>query len=572
MGLFDNFPYTNFHELNLDWILKVLKDIETTIDQFVSLNIIKYADPIQWDITRQYPKNTIVIDPISGTAYISVDNVPQGVPLSNTDYWSVVFDLGRFITLASSNFADSYESVLTTTATMPTDEGHWVVWNSILYEALNDIHVGDRYVEDGNIKRRTVEYFCRKITDQLAQEILDRIAADNALDGRIDQEILDRIAADNALDGRIDQEILDRQAADNMLSDRIAAVASSTMKTIFDYGYQTGSNITQYIQAFINDDSASELYLHMNGDFEIDTLDFTALSGAIDRIKHFTKSANTRITGDGAIQLSIATSAGESSEIRAMYSTGSDGYPHRFVRTSDTIHTPNGNTQINAMFIDNVLNRQDGFYHWNILGQSNIYSETTGEDCVAYLQAHVYGDNENWALATENILHLNNEAHNTRGIEVALTGAGDVSPNGGKRIGIHIVTNTTGGGFNADYGIFFSSHANNTGFKRLIEISNGYSEYVLKAEPNYTCVYGIDFSTCNVNGAAIRLGQNGGHCIQYNEFVTVEENQLGVQVLAIKHGANNLGITMNTSTNVSGIVKYLDVIYNGETFKIPMYQ
>ena len=226
MGLFDNFPYTNFHELNLDWILKVLKDIETTIDQFVSLNIIKYADPIQWDITRQYAKNTIVIDPVSGTAYISVDNVPQGVALSNTDYWSVVFDLGRFITLASQNFAVSYEPVLTTTATMPTVEGGWVVWNSLLYEALNDIHIGDRYVEDGNIKKTPVEVFFNRLKSELNTEILDRIAADNALGGRIDQEILDRQAADNALGGRIDQEvntlggridreILDRIAADN---------------------------------------------------------------------------------------------------------------------------------------------------------------------------------------------------------------------------------------------------------------------------------------------------------------------------------------------------------------------
>ena len=221
MGLFDNFPYTNFHELNLDWILKVLKDIETTIDQFVSLNIIKYADPIQWDITRQYPKNTIVIDPISGTAYISVDNVPQGVALSNTDYWSVVFDLGRFITLASQNFAVSYEPVLTTTATMPTVEGGWVVWNSLLYEALNDIHIGDRYVEDGNIKKTPVEVFFNRLKAEINTEILDRISADNALGGRIDQEILDRQAADNSLGGRIDQEILDRQAADNALGDRI---------------------------------------------------------------------------------------------------------------------------------------------------------------------------------------------------------------------------------------------------------------------------------------------------------------------------------------------------------------
>ena len=241
MGLFDNFPYTNFHELNLDWILKVLKDIETTIDQFVSLNIIKYADPIQWDITRQYPKNTIVVDPISGTAYISVDNVPQGAALSNTDYWSVVFDLGRFITLASQNFANSYEAVLTTTATMPTAQGHWVVWNSILYEALNDIHVGDAYViasdddpNSGNIKKTTVETFTDRIIAQISQEILDRQDADTALGGRIDQEILDRQAADTALGGRIDQEILDRQAADTALGGRIDGVINSLDNEVLD--------------------------------------------------------------------------------------------------------------------------------------------------------------------------------------------------------------------------------------------------------------------------------------------------------------------------------------------------
>ena len=249
MGLFDNFPYTNFHELNLDWILRVLKNIESTLDEFVSLNIIKYADPIQWDITRQYPKNTIVIDPISGTAYISVDNVPQGVALSNTDYWSVVFDLGRFITLAASNFADSYESVLTTTATMPTDEGKWVVWNSILYEALNDIHVGDRYVEDGNIKRRTVEYFCSKIKDQIATEIQDRINADNLLRADIDAEVLARGNADITLQNNIDAEVLARGNADITLQNNIDAEVLARQTADGDLSQLTTSNKNNLVSA-----------------------------------------------------------------------------------------------------------------------------------------------------------------------------------------------------------------------------------------------------------------------------------------------------------------------------------
>lgn len=32
MGLFEQFPYTNFHDLNLDWIIKALKDLDEKVD------------------------------------------------------------------------------------------------------------------------------------------------------------------------------------------------------------------------------------------------------------------------------------------------------------------------------------------------------------------------------------------------------------------------------------------------------------------------------------------------------------------------------------------------------------
>lgn len=34
MGLFEQFPYTNFHELNLDWILTKIKEFQTRLDSF----------------------------------------------------------------------------------------------------------------------------------------------------------------------------------------------------------------------------------------------------------------------------------------------------------------------------------------------------------------------------------------------------------------------------------------------------------------------------------------------------------------------------------------------------------
>ena len=32
MGAFEQFPYTNFHELNLDWIIKQIKNFQNSLD------------------------------------------------------------------------------------------------------------------------------------------------------------------------------------------------------------------------------------------------------------------------------------------------------------------------------------------------------------------------------------------------------------------------------------------------------------------------------------------------------------------------------------------------------------
>lgn len=99
------FPFTNLHELNLDWLVQTVKQLETKLTQFVALNSIKYANPFQWDITRQYAQNTLVIDPQDGTAYLSIQPVPQGVQITNTDYWTPVFTL--------QNFTDALKTAIT---------------------------------------------------------------------------------------------------------------------------------------------------------------------------------------------------------------------------------------------------------------------------------------------------------------------------------------------------------------------------------------------------------------------------------------------------------------------------
>lgn len=111
MAFYDKFPYTNFQELNLDWILQYLKAQEEQIKNFIAVSSIKYADPIQWNITTQYEANTIVIDPQTGTAYISTQPVPSGVALSNADYWTVVFDLQTIIDMIGGDIQDVQDAL-----------------------------------------------------------------------------------------------------------------------------------------------------------------------------------------------------------------------------------------------------------------------------------------------------------------------------------------------------------------------------------------------------------------------------------------------------------------------------
>lgn len=90
-------PYTNFHNLNQDWIIRRMQEFEDYMQNIVQISVIKYADPIQWRITGQYEQSTVVIDAESGIAYISVQPVPAGVAITNTNYWTPVFDMSQIL-------------------------------------------------------------------------------------------------------------------------------------------------------------------------------------------------------------------------------------------------------------------------------------------------------------------------------------------------------------------------------------------------------------------------------------------------------------------------------------------
>ena len=163
------YPFTINDLMNTDALAKAILILQEEVKNFVVANTIKYADPIQWNITTQYERNTVVIDPLTGTAYISVQPVPMGISLANTDYWTVVFNLSEFVTRAARNFSLNYEENTTLTATFATVKGGWLVWNDTLYVANVNITPGDQYVDEvgGNITRITMESIIGNMDDLL---------------------------------------------------------------------------------------------------------------------------------------------------------------------------------------------------------------------------------------------------------------------------------------------------------------------------------------------------------------------------------------------------------------------
>ena len=200
-------PYTNFHDLNLDWIMDALNEFDTKLTNFVSLATIKYANPIQWDITSQYEANTVVVDS-NGNAYLSVQPVPSGVSLDRTEFWTKI---GNFDEL----WADVKKAIT------PNDEGHSptataaravndLVWvNGALVRVTKTMSAGDAYVPGSNCvsssTNEVLHYLITAFNEGLSAEKTARENADTHLQTAIEAEKTARENADNGLQNSIDQ-------------------------------------------------------------------------------------------------------------------------------------------------------------------------------------------------------------------------------------------------------------------------------------------------------------------------------------------------------------------------------
>lgn len=220
MGLFENFPYANFHDLNLDWILHVLKELKTELTNFVAINSVKYANPIIWDITSQYETNTVVLDS-SGNAYLSVQPVPAGVSLDRTEYWTKI---GNFSALWDSvrSAITPYDEQHSTTASVDHKAGDWVWLENDLLLITKNIVAGDKYVDGSNCKKTNVHDLFAMLSETITNEV-------NTLSVELQDEISNRENADKTLDEKIVAEAQARAEADAALE---AKIGSGTIHVI----------------------------------------------------------------------------------------------------------------------------------------------------------------------------------------------------------------------------------------------------------------------------------------------------------------------------------------------------
>lgn len=223
MGLFERFPYTNFHELNASWLVKKMNELIEAMETFKATESLKFADPIIWDIATQYQKSTIVLDP-TGNAYLSLQPVPAGVQLNNDDYWLEIFNFTDYTRTANKNLTVHVETN-TTRATASYNVDDWLIWEDVLYKVTAAIAIDDALVVGTNLVHFTVEDFLKAFinyaTGLIQQYKNDIDASELAYRNQLAQDITNTTATlqaqlNQAISGAtVDSEVIDARIGAN---------------------------------------------------------------------------------------------------------------------------------------------------------------------------------------------------------------------------------------------------------------------------------------------------------------------------------------------------------------------
>ena len=157
----NKYPYTDFHELNLDWILSSIRELASQMEGWQAANTITYGGT--WSIDKAYQAWTVVVDGDNG--YISKKAVPYGIALTNTEYWENIADF-------SSLYADLGTRVGALEADMaivkPQSEldhqtiqaNQLKVWDAVVW-------IGDSYTSAGSLGPDVDKRYSTLVSEEL---------------------------------------------------------------------------------------------------------------------------------------------------------------------------------------------------------------------------------------------------------------------------------------------------------------------------------------------------------------------------------------------------------------------
>lgn len=145
----------HMYQYDIGWLVDKILSFEIELNTAIDLKTIHYADPIQWDITTQYAPNTVVVDPKTGTAYMSKAAVPSGILLTNTDYWVVIFNYQRIYDKIMSGVAFNDKDNLNASKDLQVNDLVW--YGGELYRVTRTISEGALYIPGTNITPTTIE-------------------------------------------------------------------------------------------------------------------------------------------------------------------------------------------------------------------------------------------------------------------------------------------------------------------------------------------------------------------------------------------------------------------------------
>lgn len=167
----NKFPYSDTHELNLDWIISECKRLAEEMKSFEAINTVEYVGT--WSISGSYKAWAVVNH--NNYAYMSIKPVPAGIDITNQEYWVYVsqFTIDNAFSNTSLN---ALENKVITNKFSTTD----AAISNIVSDLENEISTRENDVSSLN---SSVDL----LGETLEDEISNRESADTLINARIDE-------------------------------------------------------------------------------------------------------------------------------------------------------------------------------------------------------------------------------------------------------------------------------------------------------------------------------------------------------------------------------------------------